>query len=109
MKKLIIICFVLLSFGCEELVNFKYSADERDNSNTISGRVTDAQTGMFIPGAIVKIGIYEVQTDQLGYFKIYYQIGTSEERNEAIPVLVSAFNYTTMTDSLFPFPGQTDF
>ncbi len=96
MKTLQLISFLfplLLLFGCEQYLGYKYDVQEPDNSVAISGTIQNTFTGEKVDSALIQIGDQKTYSDAFGEFRIIHTIETDDERNKPVTILVTAENY----------------
>lgn len=97
--------------NCEKYFGYNYDAESLIESVSISGTVTNSFTSQPVSSASVKIGVYETFTDKNGDYLLIYPLGSDEERDKPIPVLVSATNYfpDSLNIIIYPQPLELKF
>ena len=113
-NKILFLLFVfLLYINCDtdKFFGYNYDAESLIESAPISGRITNIFTSVPVASAKIKIGPYETLTDKDGDYLLVYPLGTDEERDKFIPIIVTAPNYfpDSLETIIYPQPLEINF
>ena len=108
---LLLISPVLFLLYCEKITGYNYDVKPLNNTVRVYGVVRNAFTDRAIEDAIVQIGIQTTSTDFYGEYQVQYILGAAENRDQPVPVIISAPDYQTLYTSfvIYPEPTHIDF
>jgi hypothetical protein len=115
MRKIILILLlispILFLPHCEKITGYNYDVKPLNNTVRVYGVVKNAFTGRAVEDALVEIGIQTTSTDIYGQYEVQYILGTAENRDQPVPVVISAPNYEILHTSfiIYPEPTRVDF
>ena len=90
---LLFVLLLLINCDTDKFFGYNYDAESLIESTPVSGRITNIFTSVPVTSAKIKIGPYETLTDKDGDYLLVYPLGTDEERDKFIPIIVTAPNY----------------
>ncbi|MEJ2537058.1 MAG: hypothetical protein P8048_08415 [Calditrichia bacterium] len=96
---------------CEKITGYNYDVNPLNNTVRVYGEVINTFSGQAVEDALVQIGIQTTSTDIYGEYQVQYILGAAEDRNQPVPVAISAPNYETLNTSfiIYPEPTRLDF
>jgi hypothetical protein len=115
MRKIILILLlispILFLPHCEKITGYNYDVNPLNNTVRVYGEVINTFSGQAVEDALVQIGIQTTSTDIYGEYQVQYILGAAEDRDQPVPVAISATNYETLNTSfiIYPEPTRLDF
>ncbi len=108
---LLLISPILFLLQCEKITGYNYDVKPLNNTVRVYGEVKNVFTDRAVEDALVQIGIQTTSTDIYGEYQVQYILGAAEDRNQPVPVAISAPNYETLNTSfiIYPEPTRLDF
>jgi hypothetical protein len=96
---------------CEKITGYNYDVNPLNNTVRVYGEVINTFSGQAVEDALVQIGIQTTSTDIYGEYQVQYILGAAEDRDQPVPVAISATNYETLNTSfiIYPEPTRLDF
>ncbi len=98
---------ILLLFGCEKFTGYNYDVEPPDNTVKVSGKIENIYTGESVKDALVQIGAQKTRTDNFGGYLLQFFMGTNEQRDNPVDIVISAPNYETLRTSVVIYPEPT--
>jgi len=105
---ILIIFLILVVGGCDldKYTGYNYEGESLIETARITGNVTNTFTGTPILRATLKFGNLITYTDGEGDYLLVYPLGTGDERNRPITVVVSRPNYFQIETEIVVYPDK---
>ncbi len=103
---LIISIFIILS--CEEFTKYNLEGSSPEVLIRINGVISDYYSGEPVKDAEVQIGPRATLTNINGQFRLHFPLGTDENRDKPVPIIIHAYNYETYFEEKVIYPEDTE-
>ena len=104
---LLLISPILFLHHCKKVTGYNYDVKPLNNTIRVYGVVKNAFTDLAVEDAIIQIGIQTTSTDIYGEYQLQYILGTAEDRDQPVPITISAPNYERLDTSTVLYPQLT--
>ena len=105
---LIIIWSLVISTGCETFTGYNYESESVADKSRVYGTVRNTyNTSELVNNAQMSIGYLSTKTDSSGQYDVEYIISTDDNRNQPVPIIITAPNYHELHTDFLVFPPES--
>jgi len=102
----VLVMTVILRCDIDKFTGYNYKGETPIETAIIAGNVKNIFTNTPVSFATLKFGEYITHADGSGNYSLVYPLGTDDERDKPIPLVVSRPNYFQIETEIIVYPSQ---